>query len=357
MRAQSDPPRKILVTRTDRLGDVVLALPVIHACKQRWPDCEVWMLVRPYTAPIAGLCPDVSGVLTVTPDHQMPVEAIRAENFDTAIVLYPRWSVARGLRRAGIPRRVGTAYRVYSLYFTNRAPIHRKPSTRHETEYNLALRRPLGIEDPAVAFHLSIPAAEQRQADDILESLGVGRRDVFIVLHPGSGQSAGNWPPEFFADLAARIVERYHYKVLVTGADGEFSLVAEVVDGGCPDILNTAGKFSLAQFAAVLQRAACVVGNSSGPLHLARALDTLVLGLYPTDTVTGPVRWGPYGRPDAVLTPGNGPTMKGDGAFARRSQLLATITVDQVFERMERLLQSAGAPPQTLTDERVSHTA
>jgi heptosyltransferase III len=329
----SDTPQQILIARTDKLGDVLLALPVAVAIKARYPQVEVGMLVQPYTVPVVELCQAVDTIVRADAPNRIDSARLQEQHWDTAVTLYPNFGLARALKKAGIPRRIGTARRWYSFLFNERVSVPRRAAGRHETDLNFSLLQPLGLDEYDVQFALEIPNELRQRTDGKLAATGIGTEENYIVVHPGSGGSAGNWPPEKFAELAVRAVEQAGCKVLVTGSAEEFTIVQAVTGGNNPAIIPAAGKFNLQEFAAVLQRGNWFVGNSSGPLHLARALNTPVCGLYPHDAVCGPDRWGPYGKRDSVIVPA-GQMLRRGTTYGQRCEQLATISVEQVLEHL-----------------------
>jgi ADP-heptose:LPS heptosyltransferase len=137
---------KILIVRTDRMGDVLLTTPVSSALRQAYPEAKLSWLVRAYAAPLLEHNPDVDHILV---DDEGSVGALAArikrEGFDAAIVAYPRWRIIWALWRAGVPVRIGPASKPYSLLLTERVWQHRSEGKKHEADYNLELLKPLGV--------------------------------------------------------------------------------------------------------------------------------------------------------------------------------------------------------------------
>ena len=129
---------RILLVRTDGIGDVLLSVPLAGAIKRERPKDEVWLLTRSYTRELGENHPDIDGVLTPDTDGGIPyssgslVRTLRSKSFDSAVLVYPRFRMALLLLRAGIPVRVGTGYRWFSFLFTHRVYEHRKNMGKHE---------------------------------------------------------------------------------------------------------------------------------------------------------------------------------------------------------------------------------
>jgi len=295
-------PQSILVCRTDRMGDVILALPAARALKLTYPDARVVFLCRQYTAPLVAMCPWLDGLITVDRDGREVLEEIRRYGFDAAVCLWHHPRVVRLLAQARIPLRVGSGTRIQSLRFHRRLFEHRKFGLRNEVYYNLNIAMRLGIRgipDPLWRWEIPVDAATRVHA--LLAELGISQDSKPVVLHPGSGESAREWQLTQFAGLT-RHLRAQGQQVLLTGAAEEHGALEEVsrLAGGIPTL---AGKLTIPELAALVKRSALVVANSTGPLHLANSLGTPVIGLYPLDRSMHPRRWGPLGQLDHVLTP------------------------------------------------------
>lgn len=235
---------------------------------------------------------------------------LHERRFDAAVVVHPTGRIARLVFAAGIPVRVGTGYRLYSMLFNRRVYTHRKTVERHEAEYNCALLEPLGCTVPAgtaLDFSIAIPEAAEQTADALLREAGVGRADRVAVVHPGSGGSAREWPLESFGRLAAELADRFSLRVFVTGSAAEKTRVEAVVGHSDGKATGIAGRLRVKELAALLRKAVLVASNSTGPLHIAAAVGTPVLGFYPQIPVMGPRRWGPYTTKARVLVPDKPP--------------------------------------------------
>ena len=281
-------------------------LPVLRA---RFPDAHLTMLLRKYTGTIIEGNPYVDELLwyddgsSLTPFGEM--RKILSDNrFDVAIVVYPTFRLAWLMFRSGIPVRVGTGYRYYSLLFTKRVFEHRKDAHRHEVEYNLNLLGELGCTLPSrPEFFISIPPEAEQRVVEVLHSAGLDAAKPLAIVHPGSGGSAREWSAENFGKLAARLTAGNRLQVVATGSASEGSLVELVVQSSGRSTVSLAGAFSTKELAALIRMSKLFVSNSTGPLHVAAAVGTPVVGLYPQHTPMHARRWGPLSTKSIVFTP------------------------------------------------------
>jgi heptosyltransferase-3 len=345
--------RNILVVRTDRLGDVLLTLPVLpllHACH---PGARVSMLLSRYTGEIVEGNRNVDALLWYDDASRHPVpfmqmvRRIRKERFDAVILVHPTLRLAWMMKLARVPVRVGTGYRYYSLLLNRRVYEHRKDARRHELEYNLQLLAQLGCEVPARLerpdYGISIPVEAERKILELRQSFRVGLERPLVVIHPGSGGSAREWPLENFARLASNLQSRKNVDIAVTGTREEVDRAHRCISLAGGRVVSFAGLLGLKELAALLRSASLFISNSTGPLHLAVAVGTPVLGFYPQITAMSAKRWGPYGGVSNVLTP-NRPVDCTDcaGNSGRSCSCMASISVEEAYDSACVLLAQGG---------------
>ncbi len=307
-------PRRILIVRTDRIGDVILTLPMAQVLRRRFPDATIGMLVQKYTAEVVEGNTAVDHIFHYD-DGMRPypflrmVSRLRAARYDIVFHTHPRFRVALMTWIAGIRNRVGTGYRWYSFLFNIRHFEHRKDARRHELEYNLNLLSeidcPAGEAERIPRLELDPAAVEE--VDRMLQSIGISEDEPLAIVHPGSGGSARDWPPAHFGLLAAMLAEHERLRVIVTGTDRERELVETVASIAGERVTTLSGTLSLKQLAALAKRASLFVANSTGPLHIAATVGTPVVGLYPQITALSAARWGPYTSRKSILSPKDKP--------------------------------------------------
>jgi ADP-heptose:LPS heptosyltransferase len=327
------PGDRLLVSRTDRLGDLILALPFVETLKVRYPDCRVDVLASLYASPILENNRRIDGIVRVQNDQLVASRhywkelefKIKSGSYKVVVTLYPQRNICRLLYRAEVPHRVGTAGRFHSVYFNHRLLHSRQANKKHESEYNLDFlqffKAGASVSKPAV-----FPTAKEiNHARRILDQAGVS--GPFIVVHPGSGGSAERWPIERFIELYAEL-SRSGLPVIITGSETEGEAVEHAAGRLGIEVNKIAGETDLRTLAAVVSLASTVVANSTGPLHLAVAVGTRVVGLYPVRKIMSPVRWGPIGVGHRVIQPDNSDCQCTPG----QCRCMETISVKQVTE-------------------------
>lgn len=311
-------------------------LPAIRAC---FPDAHIAMLLRRYTGEIVEGNPYVNELIWYDDDEQLVPfrrmrRIIKEKTFDAAIVVYPRLRLAWLMFWSGIPVRIGTGFRYYSFLFNRKVFEHRRDAKRHEVEYNLNLLREIGCPVPQnnARFEIDIPSSAITNVDKILRALNFDPGKSFVVIHPGSGGSAREWSAEQFGQLAVKLMAERGVHVLVTGGKGEEKRVAEILIATRGLAVPLVNKLTLKELAALLQSASLFISNSTGPLHLAVAVGTPVVGLFPQITALSAKRWGPYSGIRKILIPDKAvDCSECIRANGRQCACMQSITVEEVY--------------------------
>lgn len=323
---------RVLVVRNDKLGDLVLALPLVQ--KLHDAGHKVGVLASPYAAPLLKEDSRLTAVIEDGPDAAKRLKKLR---FDMALVLYATLGNAWKVFRAGIPQRVGIRSRFYSPLFNELIDLRRSQGARHESEYNAAFAEALELaEGPLPPPRLHLGSEAHCEARAWLKKNVPAGKGPLVALHPGSGGSAQNWLPERYAALGEALRKRFNARLLITGGPGDTAAM-----DGCRRILGrsailTRPALSLPAFAALLGELQLFCAASTGPLHVAAAQGVPVLGLYPPLRAMSPVRWAPRGSQRAILSPAGLGTRI---APTKNVNFTERISVDEALAATEFLLK------------------
>jgi heptosyltransferase-3 len=331
---------RLLVVRTDRIGDVLLSTPVVEALHQKYPQAHIVMLVGEATKEVLEGNPFLSEILV---DHgekaSKLAERLRAKGFDAAFLLHPTSRLAWALSRARIPVRVGTGYRGYSFLFTKRVYEHRKTALMHELEFNLSLAEALGAGLNKPEPKIFISPQDKVWAKERLAKAGVKEREKLIGIHPGSGGTARDWRPERFGELGERIQKEIGARALITGIASEEKMARQVASKMSSAPVMLVGETTLKKLTAILERESVFVSNSTGPMHLAAAVGTKVVAMFPPIRACSPKRWGPWGKHHRVILPKVPECKKCVGIKCRYCDCMDLISVDEVFMAVKEALK------------------
>lgn len=306
---------RILLVRLSAIGDCLHAVPLVAALREQLPDAHLGWAIESAGHELLEGHPAVDR-FHLYPRHVESEGAgswissgkrllafrreLREVGYDVALDvqgltksgLVAWWSAAR--RRIGF---AGPDSRELNRFFLNER--QRVEPELHVVERNLAVLRSLGLEPPArPRWQLPAYEHEGRRAEAWLAEHGLdpGR---FAVVNPGTTWVTKTWPASSFAAVARGLVEQLSLPVVVTWGSADERRLAETVAGGA-DGVQVSAPTTLRELAALLARAVLFVGNDTGPLHLAVALEVPSVGVF---GATDPLRNGPYGEPHrAVVT-------------------------------------------------------
>ncbi len=307
--------KRLLVIRNDKIGDFMLAWPALALLKQA--GFEITVLVPPYTAPLARLCPSIDGVVcdvgakAPATEQRALVERIRTEKFDAALALFSTWRNATLLSQAKIPYRLAPATKLAQIRYTHRLTQRRSRSEKPEWLYNLDLAAKLlkdfGLPVTAVGPpYLVIPTDTVAQCRQRLaQSLSLSETARWLVVHVGSGGSANNLTLEQYERLVLALSDRLtDWQFVLTAGPGEEALVGGVYTRLLTQRVPVAlwvSKEGLEAFVQGMATADGMVAGSTGPLHIAGALDVPTVGFFPRLQSSTALRWQPLNKPSRHL--------------------------------------------------------
>lgn len=286
---------RLIISRTDAIGDVCLTLPSIGWLKSLFPTWHICLLVKAYAAPIAQASIWVDEV-AVLPENLTTAETsdwLKDLNADHIIHTFPNRTLAQASKIASIPRRSGVFGRTYHwLNCTDMVWLSRANSPHHEAFLNiLLLSKILKVAAPSYATLL----------DNICLWGGLPQRNRNItlsnneiILHPFSRGSGREWPISNFALLAHSLVERGYTPVIGgTAVDRQsFSTHDHLFPA---ETINVMGKDSLLEYIHRINSAAGLVASGTGPLHIATLVGCPSVGIFPPLRNIDQQRWGGIG--------------------------------------------------------------
>jgi heptosyltransferase-1 len=320
------PDARFLLVRLGSLGDVIHALPAASALRNAFPEARIDWLIEPQWRRL----------LEGSPDLISTVRKLRAAHYTCAIDFQGLYKSALPVFASGAPRRIGfpSTYAregLASMFYTDKI----NPRGAHKVDHNLTLAESAGARTSSPRFPLTLRPEDEKQVTQELARHNIAD---FYVLNPGGGWRSKCWPPERYGELHHRLAVQNGWRAVISFGPGEEQLAQELISaaGSQPPVAIPSG---LGPLMALMRRAKFVVSADTGPLHLASALGTPVVGLYgPTD----PARNGPYGAQSQNIVIRN--PSKSETTYRRGtsySSPMLSITVEQVADAVARLISCA----------------
>lgn len=296
--------RRILAVRLDNIGDVIMLGPALRTIKAHLPHASITLMATPGGSQVAPLLPwvddimvhrvlwqDISGTWPLDPAGEIAlVEEIRARHFDAAVIFtsftqspYPPAYVCY---LAGVPLRLAQSKEFAGGVVTQW--VRPLPDDTHQVDRNLHLLANAGFDVAGAHLELHITPEVQARADELLQAAGA-TRGAFVALAPGASAAARRYDPARFARVATSLAHCNHpatgqpLTVVLLGSEREIGLVEPMLNvehHGDGRLVSLAGKTSVVELAGIINRAALVVANNSGPLHMADALGRPMVIMY-----------------------------------------------------------------------------
>ena len=289
------PPRSVLIIITRRIGDVLLATPLIRSLKHAWPQAHVDALVFAGTDALLERNPDLAHVITV------PERPSFGEHLALLARIWRKYDLALSLLPGDRP----TAY----AWAAGRSSIGLLPAEGSQWWKRLLLSRSLPF-DPldthTVAMHLALAdAVGIARSHEVV--IGWGREDedrarqavpfdpdhvAFAVLHCWPKFNYKMWHRSGWIELAQHLTAR-GLRVILSGSNAleELAYTDSVASSLRGETVNVAGRISLPALAFLLSRARVYVGPDTAVTHIAAAVGTPTVALYGP---SNPVKWGPW---------------------------------------------------------------
>ena len=290
--------KTIIISRTDSIGDVVLTLPMAGILKSNFPEAKIIFLGKTYTKPVVELSMHVDEFINWDELQKLPnkVEVLKSYKADVFIHVFPNKELAKLAQQAKIPIRIGTFGRIFHLLTcNNKVRFSRKNSDLHESQLNLKLLQPLGItkivELNEMANYYGFEKFPPLKPE--LKEL-IDNKRFNLILHPKSKGSAKEWGLNNYVKLVG-LLPKDQFKVFISGTEEEGKLIGNTFDFN-ENVVSLIGTLSLTEFIAFIANTDGLVAASTGPLHIASALNKKAIGLYAPKRPIHPGRWKPIGK-------------------------------------------------------------
>jgi heptosyltransferase-3 len=290
-------PERILVIKLRYIGDVILSLPVVIRLREAFPKAHVTMLVNAGTEQVAEGHRAVDDVLVVERSNLGRqwnlIRELRRRHFDLAIDL------TDGDRSAILSWLSGAAQRIgYNSENRWRGKLYNHIVSvdgegLHMIRYHLASTEAIGLSGRPPAPSMRIAPEAKVAAERLLRDVNIDLSGPVVCLHPGARWWFKAWPTDRFALLADRIQLHTNAQALFVGGSQDRLAGEKIAAAMSTPHRTVVGKTTLQELAAILERATLLVSNDNGPMHMAAAVGTAVIGLFgPSD----PAVWGPWGE-------------------------------------------------------------
>jgi lipopolysaccharide heptosyltransferase II len=333
---QEMEPQRILVIKLHGVGDVIWTTPFLTNLRRAYPGALIGFLTRQPYAPLLENNPDVDEVISLKKagvKHQLDfLRQIRKTGYDLVVDLIgtPRSALIAMISGAGI--RMGYDFG-HRRYFYNRVLSAKQANLGHEVEFHLFPLQTLGRDLSSKDLVYNLTPEEMSYRNSVWKRLGLRDMDSVVGLLPTGGWACKRWAADKYAEIARRLLFDGFKPLVFWGNPHEHQEALEVVRLSAGAVM--APPAMLRQMAALLSGCRVVIGNDSGPLHVATALKVPVVAFYgPTD----PKGQGPWGVPNRVVRNENMGCLSCNRISCEKPQCMEGIGVDQAWNAFKDLL-------------------
>jgi len=347
-------PRSIVVTRLQNVGDMVAFIPSLTKLRELYPEAEILLLGK-HKAGIETIkgAPFIDGILEVGKgslgDKLRLFRLLRKKGIDLYIISsqdqgrvpWALFSGAKVIVAFEEVRRYGKMIKE-KLRFLISIPVSYDYSLS-EAENNLKLIQTLGSTKNLPSIELDWYSREEvNHIESVLAENGISNEDLVVVISPGTKRPAKMWNYQRFGKVALVLHEKYGAKIIVSGSDHEKNTNEKILEVA-PFIKNLTGKTNVTGLAYLFSKADLVITVDSGPMHIAAAVGTPLIGLFGAGEFD---KWRPYAKDDCLVSLLKHPCRCSPCTYyecpRERHECMEGITVEMVLSEAERLLKMTG---------------
>lgn len=301
-------PKNIIIRMPNWLGDLVMATPIIADVRAKYPKAHITAMCKHTLAPVLQFDPHLNAVYGFRKpniwlhhrQHQEIIQTIGHGEYDLGIILTNHFSTAWWFWQGNVKNRIGYASGYRNCLLNMAVPLPETIETQHLVITYKMLLQPLGIPVSKTPPQLYINKEEQYAVSDLLNSLGVDpAKHVLVGINPGAAYgSAKCWLPHRFRAVTERLLEHPDYVVMYFGDAAGAPVVHEICQHFPERVINLAGKTTIRELMALIQKCHALLTNDSGPMHVAAALGTPLVALFGS---TNDIKTPPYGQESSVI--------------------------------------------------------
>ncbi len=293
-----EPPKNIIIARTDKIGDLVLSIPAISMVKRMYPASNLYVLVRQYNADIIKGFSFIKEVIAIDKyDEKDLIDKIKQIKADVFISLYSNNHILKLALKSNAKYRIGPLSKPLSWFIYNKGiKQHRSKSIKNEAEYNLDLIRKL---DKNIFDSKSIVVDKiiynETDSKKVQTYLHENNIHSYILIHPFSGGSTKNLTINEYVTLINKIQKKLpNMNIVISSAEDNIK-DANYIINTCSNIYLYLSQ-SILELAALIDMSSLYIGSSTGPSHIAGNLSKKCVCIYPAYKVLSSTRWGLYGN-------------------------------------------------------------
>jgi ADP-heptose:LPS heptosyltransferase len=346
-------PKRILIIRLSSLGDITQCIPVSYNLRKKFNQAHITWLVREKYAKLLEMDASLDEIIEIKNADLRTIfgriteiiriiKIIRSKKFEIVLDLHCALITniisifSNAAIKLGIDKRNDLGFKMLKHFPLRNNKIHR-------IDAYLSVLKLLGLGNCEIKYSFKIPPETKDQALGLLKKYNYTPKETIIALHPGTRCKIKQWEIEKFAEIASRLIIEHSAKILVIyGPEERYLEQNDAIKLFNPD-LRFAACSDIKQLTAILESCDLLIGNDSGPIHLAAALKI------PTVSIFGPSNHlvsSPWGEKHKVVRK-DLPCSPCYGRFSvrfkcknkNRQECLKSISVEDVLNAVEPIIK------------------
>lgn len=276
------PDAKIMIRAANWVGDAIMTTPVVRSVRKNFPQSHITVLAKPWVIPVYENNPYIDDVMVYQANNRHKrgmgtlrlASDLRKKKFDMAVLMQNAFEAALISFLGRVKERLGYNTDARGFLLNRSVKMNPELKKRHLIEYYNGILSGAGLESDGMSMDLFLSKADREFATEwIVKHIGNVSKPV-IGINPGAtGGTAKRWFPERYAKLSNYLFQKYNTPIIIFGGPGDGELgnrINKLSEGSC---INCAGKTTLGQAFALIEKCDLFITNDSGLMHAAAALD------------------------------------------------------------------------------------
>jgi heptosyltransferase II len=332
--------RNILIICLNGLGDVINTTPLIQSVKKTFTQSTLFFLLKnKFMENVCGGNFLINEYIHYDPrgksldENFQLIKSLRNKKLDLSLTATDT-DFQKGpllVFLSGVKKRVGEVEKkIYSrgFGFLYNHPVEKNYS-QHRVQSNLDLFRKISSEEPIENTYFHIDLNQEREKIAFLKEKFGSIKQNYVCILPGCNidESWRRWPIENYVCIAQKINRSHQMPVIFLGGPDEANLDTEIEKITSDNIINGINRFSIGMTASLIKSSHLVIGNDSGPMHIAGVFKVPTVSIFAN---VNPKRCAPWGSRNFII---NSPS--GQERFR-----IKQVDIDHVWESVEKAIQT-----------------